>query len=144
MTINTERYLQVLAKFYEQLMKDYPNEYRRMWFQQDGATPHTSNDSLHWLRERFQKRIVSRKSAIQWPPHSPDLSPPDFFLWGYLKDRIYVNNPKTLPQLKKNITDVIKGIQKPVLKSVMQNFALRLKNVVDRKGAHIEHVLKKS
>lgn len=141
-TINTERYLKVVNKFWNQLQKDYPAEYGRMWFQQDGATPHTSNDSLEWLTARFKKKIVSRKTEIQWPPYSPDLSPPDFFLWGYMKDRIYQNSPKTIPQLKKNIRDVVKGIERPILKSVMQNFALRLKNVVDRKGAHIEHVIK--
>ena len=144
LTINTERYLKVLDQFWKQLKKDYPEKYKYMWFQQDGATPHTSDISLQWLKERFNSRIVSRRSTIQWPPHSPDLSPPDFFLWGYLKGKIYANNPTTLLQLKKNITEVIRGIQKPMLKSVMQNFALRLKNSVDRKGAHIEHVIKKT
>ena len=34
----------------------------------------------------------------------PDLTPPDIFLWGYLKDRIYSNpRPTTLDQLKDNI-----------------------------------------
>ena len=23
---------------------------------------------------------------VEWPPHSPNLTPPDFFLWGYLKE----------------------------------------------------------
>jgi len=33
------------------------------------------------------------------PPYSPDLNPPDYFLWGYLKERIYNNNLKTLEAL---------------------------------------------
>jgi len=32
------------------------------------------------------------------PPYSPDLT--DYFLWGYLKEMIYNNNPQTLPHLK--------------------------------------------
>ncbi|XP_075164295.1 uncharacterized protein LOC142236896 [Haematobia irritans] len=42
-------------------------------------------------------------SNLRWPPRSPDLTAPDFFLWGYLKDKVYVNNPQTLQQLKDNI-----------------------------------------
>ncbi|KAJ4426704.1 hypothetical protein ANN_26502 [Periplaneta americana] len=34
------------------------------------------------------------------PPRSPDLTTPDFFLWGYLKDRFYATCPQTLDDLK--------------------------------------------
>jgi hypothetical protein len=37
-----------------------------------GATPHTTNDSLAWLRERFKDRLISRKCEIKWAAHSPD------------------------------------------------------------------------
>ena len=75
--------------------------------------------SIHQSLSEVQKigRMVMSKvlmAKIQWPSHSPDLSPPDFFLWGYLKGKIYANNPTTLLQLKKNITEVIRGIQKQI------------------------------
>jgi hypothetical protein len=38
-----------------------------------------------------------------WPPRSPDVSPPDFFLWGHLKDTVYSNHPHTLKKLQANI-----------------------------------------
>jgi len=31
------------------------------WFQQDGATHHTSNESLAWLQQRFPDRLISRR-----------------------------------------------------------------------------------
>jgi hypothetical protein len=31
-----------------------------------------------------------------WPPRSPDLTLPDFFLWGFLKERVYSNNPRSM------------------------------------------------
>ncbi|GBN51466.1 hypothetical protein AVEN_22089-1 [Araneus ventricosus] len=46
---------------------------RYCWFQQDGATCHISNNTIHLLNEFFDQRIVSRGL---WPPRSPDLSPP--------------------------------------------------------------------
>ena len=30
-------------------------------FQQDGATPHSSNESLAWLQQRFPDRLISRR-----------------------------------------------------------------------------------
>ncbi|CAK9833776.1 hypothetical protein ANTRET_LOCUS10409 [Anthophora retusa] len=51
-----------------------------MWFQRDGATSHTARDTIEMLKEIFPGRIVLRNSDIDWPPRSPDLTPPDFFL----------------------------------------------------------------
>lgn len=34
---------------------------------------------------------------------SPDLTPPDFFVWDYLKVKVYFNKRRTLEVLKDNI-----------------------------------------
>ena len=35
------------------------------------------------------------------PPRSPDATPCDFFLWGYVKDQVYVPPfPASIPELK--------------------------------------------
>lgn len=60
-----------------------------VWFQQDDATPHTWKILLEWLFEKFGEHFISLRSNIEWQPHSPDLTPSDFFLWDYLKDRVY-------------------------------------------------------
>jgi hypothetical protein len=31
-----------------------------------GATPHTTNDALAWLRERLKDRLISRRCEIEW------------------------------------------------------------------------------
>jgi hypothetical protein len=45
-------------------------------------------------------------------PHSAftTLEPPDFYLylWGYLKDNVYENNPQTIGELKAAITAKIR------------------------------------
>ncbi|KAJ8874699.1 hypothetical protein PR048_025565 [Dryococelus australis] len=48
------------------------------WFQQDSTTCHTLNATMQFLLKFFGDRLIS---AGLWPPRSPDLSPPDFFLW---------------------------------------------------------------
>lgn len=140
-TINSERYVAVLNKFWVDLEQFCGTKINRQWFQQDGATPHTANISIEWLKQHFNSRVVSKRCEIQWPPYSPDLSPPDFYLWGYLKDRVYQEKPKDLHQLKQKIREEIESIQTKVLKGVMQNFALRLKKCLDAKGGHLENML---
>ena len=67
----------------------------QLWFQQDGATAHTARPTMALLREFFGDRIISRFSDFGWPPRSSDLTAPDFFLWGYLKGKMYANKPRT-------------------------------------------------
>jgi hypothetical protein len=43
-----------------------------------------------------------------WHPRSPDLTPRDFFLWGYVKDRVFVPSLLTdIPDLNHTITEVV-------------------------------------
>jgi hypothetical protein len=50
----------------------------------------TSAVTTALLQEFFGKRIVGHGL---WPQQSPDLTLRDFFLWGFLKERVYLNNP---------------------------------------------------
>jgi hypothetical protein len=45
-----------------------------------------------------------------WPPRSPDLTPCDFFLWGYLKAKVYEQRPQTLEALKEAIRQEVAAI----------------------------------
>ena len=95
-TVNSERYVEVLDKFWIELQRRFNSTLNRQWFQHDGATPRTANVSIEWLKQHFKKRIVSRRCQIEWSPSSPDLCPPDFYLWGYLKNKVYEEKPRDL------------------------------------------------
>jgi hypothetical protein len=46
-----------------------------------------------------------------WPPRSPDATPCDFFVWGYVKDQVYVPPlPASIPELKVRIRTAIETI----------------------------------
>ena len=136
-------YVQVLGKFWTALGRRRGVVRALQWFQQDGATPHTSNESLAWLRQRFPDRLISRRCDPEWSPHSPDLNPPDFYLWGYLKDRVFGNNPQTIPDLKAAITAAIKAIPREECGRVIENFARRIQVCLQRRGAHLEHIFER-
>ncbi|PNF19552.1 hypothetical protein B7P43_G18247 [Cryptotermes secundus] len=86
--------------------------------QQDSATCHTSNMSMELSESFFPDRVISKK---MWPPKSPDLTSPDFFLRGLLKDRVYANKPRTLQDLKDNISAEIRNITEETLQQVTAN-----------------------
>ena len=51
------------------------------------------------------------RSFNNLPPHSPDATPCDFFLWGYVKDQVYVPPlPASIPELKVRIRTAIETI----------------------------------
>ena len=64
-------------------LKEYAID--KTYFQQDGATAHTACMSMALLDDVFVDRIISKTI---WPPRSPDLSLPEFFLWGALKNSV--------------------------------------------------------
>ena len=76
------------------------------YFQQDVATSHTSHANVAEIQSFFGDRVTSKEL---WPPRSPDLTQPDYLLWGYLKGRVYRNKPRTIDALKANITEEIQG-----------------------------------
>ena len=103
-TVNKERYVEVLDKFTAELGTRFSYSMRaKFHFQHDGAPPHTSKLPLDRLKTHFNNRVISRKTDFEWAPHSPDLSPPDFFLWGCLKDRVYKTNLQTIGEMERNI-----------------------------------------
>jgi len=66
-TINTERYVQVLGKFWIALGRRRGVVRVLQWFQKDGTNPHTSNESLAWLQQRFPDRLISRRCDLRDP-----------------------------------------------------------------------------
>jgi hypothetical protein len=69
--------------------------------------------------------VISRFGDIVWPPRSPDLTAPDFFLWGYLKSKVYANKPNNLGDLKAAIRHEIQLISNETLAKVMDGVLVR-------------------
>jgi hypothetical protein len=54
-----------------------------------GAPPHFHNEVRSYLDEGLHNRWIGRGDPMEWPPRSPNLTPMDFFLWGFVKDNAY-------------------------------------------------------
>jgi len=76
-----------------------------------------------------------------WPPRSPDLTPSDYFLCGYLKGRVYQNKARTIDALKANITEEIQKVTADVLARTFQNMARWVQSSLDVNGDHFQRML---
>ncbi|CAH2108547.1 unnamed protein product [Euphydryas editha] len=77
-----------------------------------------------------------------WPRDScPDLTPADFFLWGYLKHRVYAHKPKTLFELKAKIRNEMSAISVSLCRRVFENFRARLEECRSRNGDHLNDII---
>lgn len=122
--------------FYPQLEQE--NILNVIYFQQDGAPPHFSLIARESVRRTFGPKWIGRSGPIEWPANSPDLTVPDFYLWGYVKDRCYNPIPHNLEELKNNITNVIREINVNVLENCFRNLLLRFQKCIDQQGEHIQ------
>jgi hypothetical protein len=83
---------------------------------------------------------LSRGSDVPWPARSPDLSACDYFLWGYLKSRVFISKPRVKAEQKQSIKGEIAAILGQMTRRVMQNLGLRLNQCLRNGGRHLSEV----
>jgi hypothetical protein len=76
---------------------------------------------------------------LWWPPRSPDLTPCDFFLWGYVKDTVYVPPlSRNLQELQNRIVAALGAVTTDMLQRVWQGIAYQLDVCRVTRDAYIE------
>ncbi|KAJ4437533.1 hypothetical protein ANN_17678 [Periplaneta americana] len=87
-----------------------------------------------WLMlwsNKFSGRWIGRGGPTSWPPRSPDLTPLYFFLWRFLKDKVYVPLlPANLAELRNRITAAVELVTPDMLQRVREEieFSAQSKN----------------
>jgi hypothetical protein len=130
--VRAENYLAMLTDFLWPAVTR-----RRLYFQQDGAPAHYAVNVRAWLDLKFKNRWIGRRGPIEWPPRSPDLTPCDFFLWGYLKDRVYSMKYRTLEELKVRIREACATVTPEMCKRVCDSVFERCQLCIDRGGQQL-------
>jgi len=67
-----------------------------------------------------------------------------FFLWGYLKAKVYEQRPVTLEPLKEAIRHEVAAITAEMALKVMDNYRQRLYQCINIQGRHLSDVLFKT
>ncbi|GFX91542.1 guanine nucleotide-binding protein G(o) subunit alpha [Trichonephila clavipes] len=119
------------------------HDVQELWFLQDGATCHAARATIDLLKDMFGDRLISRFGPVNWPPRSCDLTPLDYFLWGYVKSLVYADKPQTLDHLEDNIRRVIADIRPQMLEKVIENWTSRLDYIRASRGSHMPEIILK-
>ena len=67
------------------------------------------------LNERSFDAWIGRNGPIPWTPRSPDLSPLDFFLWGYIKNTVCAEKIRNIQHLQERITSAIETVTRDMI-----------------------------
>jgi len=69
------------------------------------------------------------------------MTPCDIFLWGYVKERVYVPPlPADLDELTNRITAAVKSVTEDTLRRISDEFSYRVNVVRAAGGGYIEHL----
>ena len=86
----------------------------------------------------FPNRWIGRDGPIHWSPQSPDITPLDFFIWGYVKDKVFSAPVPDITNLKARITDIFATITEDMSENTWREIDYRLDVPRATKGAHVE------
>ena len=121
-TMNSEHYHDILETIVFPILTKRRN--RTKFYQQNGAPPHFAAIVRDSLNCQLNNRWIGRGGPIQWPPRSPDLSVPDFWLWGQIRDNLYKAN-----------------VDKATIKNAYHSFVRRCQLCAQQDGGHFEQLL---
>lgn len=144
-TLTRETYLEIILPEVAELLEEHfsDEELNEVIWQQDGATPHSVLEVREHLNGQFDIWI-GNGGPIPWPPNSPDLTPLDAFLWGYLKDKVNYDFNQNVEIIKTKIRETINELNKDNNSSVsncLNNLRKRYELCILNNGGHFEQFL---
>jgi len=95
---------------------------QRMWFQQDGAASYYALIVRAFLNDHYNNRWIGRRSPVAWPPCSPDITSTDFYLWGYLKNVVFVQRTTIREDMMEQIRRACAAIPRDTMLRTVENF----------------------
>ena len=124
----------VNGPLYKEMLVEYvwPNiRHKRFHFQHDGAGAHYASTVREWLDEKFPNRWIGRRGPFNWPARSPDLTPCDFFLWGYLKGLVFQTPLTTIMELEERIKEACEEVTEEMCRTVCRSVMHRFRDCLN-------------
>jgi hypothetical protein len=78
---------------------------------------------------------------VEWPARSPDLTPPDFYLWGRLKAQVCAEKITNVEHLRERIVESCNAIAAGIIKRVFVDWVKGLNLCIENNGVHTEQVV---
>jgi len=128
---------------YKHLLQESYVEYKHIFFLPllklvSKIVCHVFIVTFDFWTQHFPNRWTGRDGPTPWSPRSPDITPLDFFLWGYVKDKVFSTPVPDITNLKARITDAFATITEDMLKNTWRETDYRLDVLRATKGAHVQ------
>jgi len=131
-TMNDFTYPQALSYFKENY-DSFKEKNENLYFEQDGATCHTSKSSKKILEKFFPGKI------LQNPPHSPDLAYPIETIWAELKEKVKIREPKSMEDLKQFTIEEWNKIPLYHVQNRFKNYIKKCKKIIELEGDRLRN-----
>jgi len=137
---------------YKQVLNFYKDDIRKFgpkFFQQDGATAHSSLGSKEEIKKLFgdlyiptweEGPKVDGKTIPKWPPSSPDLSAFEL-IWSIIKGMLNLFPPKTVEDLKSSIKKIWESIPTSICERIIAHIKKRWELCIKHKGRRLDKEL---
>jgi hypothetical protein len=142
--LNSPTYLVFIRDVLPELLEDVALQDRLhfTWFQHDGAPAHFGVQVRDHLNTTFGENWIGRGGPSPWPARSPDLTPLDFYVWGYMKSLVYSTPVANEMDLIGRIVEAAAIIQeKNHFGAVRQSLSNRFVLCNQMGGGNFEHCL---
>ncbi|KAJ4432633.1 hypothetical protein ANN_21256 [Periplaneta americana] len=80
-------------------------------------------------------------TIVVWSARSPDLTPLDFILWGWMKEKVYQTEIASREELVAKINTAAMEIHQHGMDNVQRDVSRRAEACVRARGGHFEHLL---
>jgi transposase len=95
---------------------------------------HLDNSSIHKARVAKPKLSQMPIHSAPHPPYSPDLAPSDFFLFGYLKEKILGLEFESPEASLASINAEFERIRRQTLEEVVECWIIRVQKCIEYRG----------
>jgi histone-lysine N-methyltransferase SETMAR len=99
---------------------------------------HFDNAPVHNSKAATQKLMEYGMCRLVHPPYSPDLAPCDFFLFGYLREKLKDMKYDTPEDLEDAVLETISTIPRSMLTDVFADWRQRLAKCIQVEGDYFE------
>ena len=138
-TVTSDVYLQMVQQY---AIDELP---LKIWlagyFHEDGAPPHFALTVRAYLGHTFPGRWIGHSGPLPWPPHSPDLMPCDFWLWGMVKEHVYSRKIRDINDIKDSIRIVVSSIPREMCVRALNGTVACWLLCIKHDGEKVETVL---
>jgi hypothetical protein len=134
-TVNSANCLDMLELF---AVSQVAHLQLNVFFQQDGTPPHWGLTVRKSLNKTIPNRWIGRDGSITWLPRSPDITPLDFFFWGYVKNQVFRSKIASAVELRARINNTVASGTPQMLENTWREIQYRLDILRATNGAHIE------